>query len=177
MNLTIDHLRKIMPNLSTSKTEEYLPYLNAAMTEADISTPLRQAAFLAQLAAESGELKYFEEIASGAAYEGRKDLGNVQAGDGKRYKGRGPIQLTGRSNYRNCGKALGIDLENNPERADDLDVAFRTAAWYWSSRKLNIFADKGRDHFDEISFKVNGGWNGKEKRRSYYNKALEILGV
>ena len=60
-------------------------------------------------------LRYFEEIASGAAYEGRTDLGNTQPGDGKRYKGRGPIQLTGRSNYRSAGIALGLPLEESPE--------------------------------------------------------------
>ena len=68
------------------------------MEKYQITTPLRRAAFLAQLAHESGELKYMEEIASGEAYEGRKELGNTAPGDGKRYKGRGPIQLTGRFN-------------------------------------------------------------------------------
>ena len=103
-----------MPGVDPAKAEQYLPHINKAMAEGNINTPKRQAAFLAQLAHESGSLRYMEEIASGAAYEGRSDLGNTQPGDGTRYKGRGPIQLTGRSNYREAGKALGLDLEGNP---------------------------------------------------------------
>jgi len=179
MQLTLEQLQEIMPYMKKhkEKAEQYLPFLQAAMIEASIDTPLRVAAFLAQLAHESGELKYFEEIASGKAYEGRKDLGNTQPGDGIRFKGRGPIQLTGRFNYEECGKALGVDLVNHPERADDPDIAFRTAAWFWTKRRLNIFADKGGGFFDEITFRVNGGYNGKESRRKYYHKALEVLGA
>ncbi len=80
-----------------------------------LDNSLRLIHFLAQLAHETGNFRYMEEIASGAAYEGRKDLGNTQAGDGKRFKGRGPIQLTGRANHRKYGQQLGIDFENNPE--------------------------------------------------------------
>ena len=177
MQLTIEQLTQIMPSLSPAKAQQYLPYLNTAMDEAEINTVLRQAAFLAQVAHESGELKYFEELASGKAYEGRKDLGNTQKGDGVRFKGRSPIQLTGRGNYRACGKALDINLEEDPDRADDLDCAFRVACWFWTSRKLNIFADKGKDYFDEITFRVNGGYNGKSHRDRYYKRALQVLGV
>ncbi len=91
-----------------------------------------------------------------------------------RFKGRGPIQLTGRANYRSAGAALGIDLENNPDRADDLDIAFRVAAWFWNKRKLSSFADKG--NFDAITYRINGGYNGKEDRDKYYQKALKVLG-
>jgi putative chitinase len=166
-------LRQIMPRLSDARARECLPSLDAAMVEADILTPQRQAAFLAQLAHESGELRYFEELASGEAYEGRRTLGNVQPGDGKRYKGRGPIQLTGRANYRAAGQALGIDLEANPERAADVDVGFRVAAWYWTGRGLNALADVG--DFREITRRINGGFNGLEHREAYYRRALEVL--
>ncbi|KFA93042.1 hypothetical protein Q664_12145 [Archangium violaceum Cb vi76] len=162
-----------MPNLSQAKAEQYLPHLNKAMAEAGINTPKRQAAFLAQLAHESGEFRYMEEIASGAAYEGRKDLGNTQPGDGVRFKGRGPIQITGRANYRAAGKALGIDLENNPKRASDPDVGFRTAAWYWNSRNLNQYADSG--NFKELTRRINGGYNGLADRQKYYQRALDVL--
>jgi len=173
--VSLQQLRSIMPNLSDARAQQMLPHLNAAMQEAGINTPRRQAAFLAQLAHESGEFRYMEEIASGAAYEGRTDLGNTQPGDGMRFKGRGPIQLTGRSNYRAAGQALGIDLENNPTRAAEPDVGFRTAAWFWNSRNLNTYADAG--NFDAITYRVNGGYNGKASRDAYYNRALQVLGA
>jgi putative chitinase len=172
--VSLAQLKRIMPNLSDARARECLPHLNKAMVEAGINTPKRQAAFLAQLAHESAEFRYFEELASGAAYEGRKDLGNTQPGDGVRFKGRGPIQLTGRANYRAAGKALGIDLENNPKRAADVDVGFRTAAWFWNSRDLNRFADQG--NFREITRRVNGGFNGMASRQKYYDRALQVLG-
>lgn len=173
--ITPEQLRAIMPTLSSAKAQQYLPFLNAAMAEAQINTPQRQAAFLAQLAHESGQLRYFEEIASGAAYEGRKDLGNTQPGDGRRYKGRGPIQLTGRSNYRAAGKALGLDLEGNPPMAAQPDVGFRTAGWYWSSRDLNRFADSG--DFRELTRRINGGYNGMADRERYHAAARAALGI
>lgn len=173
--VSVAELRRIMPSLSESKAQAYLPSLNRAMAEFKINTPERQAAFLAQLAQESGELKYFQEIASGAAYEGRRDLGNTQPGDGVRFKGRGPIQLTGRANYRSAGAALGIDLERNPARAADPDVGFRVAGWYWNSRNLNSFADSR--NFDAITYRINGGYNGKSVRDMYYRRALGVLGA
>lgn len=171
--LTLDQLRRIMPELSEDLAGLYLPYLNAAMREAVITTSARVAAFVAQLAHESAQLRYFEEIASGAEYEGRLDLGNTHDGDGVRYKGRGPIQLTGRANYRAAGKALGLDLEGHPERATDLEVAFRIAAWYWTTHNLNALADAG--DFDKITKAVNGGYNGRASRDAYYARAQEVL--
>lgn len=171
--ISVDQLRRIMPNLSQADAQRYLPYLNSAMNQAGITTPARRAAFLAQLGHESGGLRYMEEIASGAAYEGRRDLGNTQPGDGRRYKGRGPIQLTGRANYREAGRALGIDLENHPERAADPDVAFRIATWYWQSRGLNGLADQG--NFREITRRINGGYNGLADREQYWARARQVL--
>jgi putative chitinase len=171
--LSVEQLRAIMTRLPETKAASYLPPLNSAMTEADITTPKRQAAFLAQLAHESGELHYWAELADGTAYEGRKDLGNTQPGDGPRYKGRGPIQITGRNNYRAAGQALGIDLENHPERASEPDVGFRTATWFWTSRKLNALADAG--DFKEITHRINGGYNGLAQREEYYARALRVL--
>lgn len=173
--VSVQQLRSIMKHLSSARAKEVLSHLNEAMAEARINTPKRQAAFLAQLAHESGEFRYFEEIASGAAYEGREELGNTQPGDGKRFKGRGPIQLTGRSNYRAAGKALGLDLEGNPKRAADVDVGFRTAGWFWSSRKLNTYADRG--NFREITRRINGGFNGLAAREAYYARAKQVLGA
>ncbi|GMU06398.1 glycoside hydrolase family 19 protein [Corallococcus caeni] len=171
--LTLEQLRSFLPRLPKARAQEVLPHLNDAMSEAGINTPRRQAAFLAQLAHESAEFRYFEELATGRAYERRKDLGNVKPGDGARYKGRGPIQITGRTNYRAAGKALELDLEENPTRAADLDVGFRTAAWFWNSRDLNKHADKGE--FDAITRRINGGYNGKASRDTYYQRAMRLL--
>lgn len=175
LTLTVEQLRQIMPHLGPRKAAAHLPFLNAAMVEFEINTPARAAAFLAQLAHESGELRYFEEIASGEAYEGRRDLGNTQEGDGKRFKGRGPIQLTGRANYRECGEALGLDLVKNPNQVATKEVGYRAAGWFWQEKKLNAFADE--KEFDEITRRVNGGFNGKASRDAYYAKAKKALGV
>ena len=80
-----------------------------------INTPIRFAAFIAQLAHESGSFFYTEELASGAAYEGRKNLGNTVKGDGVTYKGRGFIQITGRANYTSLSKEFGVDFVKNPK--------------------------------------------------------------
>jgi putative chitinase len=171
--VTVDQLRRIMPSLSQAKAQQYLPHLNRAMQEAGITTKARQSQFLAQLGHESGGLRYMEEIASGAAYEGRRDLGNTQPGDGRRFKGRGPIQLTGRANYAAASRALGIDLVNNPQRAADPDVGFRIATWYWQTRGLNNLADQG--NFREITRRINGGYNGLADREAYLRRAQAAL--
>ena len=97
---TEQQLRQIMPNAGLTRIRKYLSYLNQAMAEFAISTPLRQAHFLAQVAHESGEMRYTKELASGKAYEGRKDLGNTVKGYGVKYKGRGFLQVTGYYNYK-----------------------------------------------------------------------------
>jgi putative chitinase len=151
--------------------------MDAAMREEGVVTPRRQAAFLAQLAVESGELRYFRELASGEAYEGRANLGNTQPGDGVRYKGRGPIQLTGRANYRAAGRALGLPLEERPELVERPEVGFRVAAWFWGSRGLNPLADAGTEEaFREITRRINGGYNGLETRLRYWRRAREVFG-
>lgn len=172
-SLSLEQLRHIMPNLKEARAAELLPLLEKAMREADITSKARAAAFLAQLAHESGELRYFEELADGTAYEGRKDLGNTVPGDGPLFKGRGPIQVTGRTNYRAAGEALGVDLEKNPKRAAEPELGFRVAAWYWTSRKLNSLADAG--DFLGITKKINGGTNGLAERQKYHARALAIL--
>ncbi len=171
--LTSELLRKIMTKCPAAKVAEYFPFLDQAMQEFEINTPLRQAAFIAQLAHESCELKFFEEIASGAKYEGRRDLGNTQPGDGKRYKGRGPIQLTGRANYKRFGDLLGLDLVNNPTLAATPEVGFRIAGLFWKSHGLNELADQQK--FQTITRRINGGLNGQADRVKYYNLAKKIL--
>src|SRR5262245_64248177 len=123
-------LRAVMP-FAGKKIKIFLPLLNENFAEFDITTPLRQAAFLAQIAHESAQLLYVEEIANGMQYEGRKDLGNTQTGDGPFFKGRGLIQITGRDNYRACGKALGLDLIAEPKLLCIPVNAVRSACWFW----------------------------------------------
>ncbi|WP_151813005.1 glycoside hydrolase family 19 protein [Acinetobacter junii] len=125
---------------------------------------LRFAHFIAQLAHESGNFRFMEEIASGAAYEGRKDLGNTEKGDGTRYKGRGPIQLTGRANYRKYGRALGIDFESHPEMVSIPSIGLLVACKYWVNNGLNEIAD--RDDLSTITLRINGGTNGIEDRKA-----------
>ncbi|KAL0479097.1 hypothetical protein AKO1_010346, partial [Acrasis kona] len=169
-------LQKIIPSLKPQLAQQYAPLLAQAMKEANINTPQRQAAFIAQLGHESGGLKWFKEFASGAKYEGRKDLGNKYPGDGVRFKGRGPIQLTGRTNYEKAGKALGLDLVNNPTLAERPDVGFRTAAWFWNKNNLNKYADLGTQKgFDQVTRRVNGGYNGKADRDAYWKRANNVL--
>lgn len=123
---------------------------------------LRIIHFVAQVGHESGGFKYMQEIASGAAYEGRQDLGNTQRGDGVRYKGRGPIQLTGRANYRNYGRALGIDFERNPDIVAVPSIGMMVACKYWSDKGLNALADIG--DIQTITRRINGGLNGYNDR-------------
>ena len=174
-NLTKDQLKKIMPGIPDAKFDLYFPLLTKAMSEFEINNACRASAFLAQLAHESGQLRYMEEIHDGSNYEGRKDLGNTEPGDGKRYKGRGPIQLTGRINYRLFGKELGLDLEDEPLLAAKPEVGFRIAGCYWRRKGLNPLADACE--FKEITRKINGGYNGLDDRIKYYNRAKEVLGV
>jgi predicted chitinase len=167
MSLNASTLQRAMPGLSVGLAEKYAPLLRKAMIEQKINTPKRAAAFLAQLGHESLSLKFFEEIwgptQAQRGYEGRLDLGNTQPGDGKRFKGRGPIQLTGRANYRRYGKLLGLPLEQNPEMAARPNVGFRTAAMFWSQIGANAMADAG--DFKGITRRINGGFNGLEDRQ------------
>lgn len=139
-----------------------------------LDNPLRLIHFLAQLAHESGNFRYMEEIASGAAYEGRKDLGNVNKGDGVRYKGRGPIQLTGRANYRKYGQQLGIDFENNPAIVAIPSVGLLVACKFWSDNGLNELADK--DDVVSITKRINGGTNGLADRKAKLEIIKDMMG-
>ncbi|SMF93917.1 Predicted chitinase [Methylomagnum ishizawai] len=158
-----------------SAARRWLGPLVQAMARYGIDTPARQADFLAQVGHESGSLAHVEEIASGADYEGRKDLGNTRPGDGKRFKGRGLIQITGRANYAAAGSALGIDLLANPERLEEPEFAALSAAWFWRSKGLNELSDLGE--FDQITRRINGGTNGAADRRERRKRARAALGL
>lgn len=130
------------------------------LADGGIDTPARVAEFLAQACLETDYFKVLEEYASGAGYEGRKDLGNVYAGDGKKFKGRGIFQCTGRANYATYGKRLGLDLLKEPALAERPDISVRIAVMYWNDKGLNAYADKGDTA--AISRAINRG-NAKSK--------------
>lgn len=174
--ITVAQLIRIMPHINkkdANNADLYYPFLTAAMQKFDINTVLRMAAFLAQIGHETFDLNFMEEEASGQRYEGRKDLGNVNPGDGPRYKGRGALQLTGRANYHKYGELLGIDLENNPEQAGLPQASFLIAGLYWAIHDLNLYADN-RDMMT-ITKKINGGYTDMDKRLSRYARAMTIL--
>ena len=173
--LTAHQLKKMMPYARLTKIELFLEPLNLAMEKYQINTPLRIAAFLAQITHESGSLNYVKELASGRAYEWRRDLGNTVSGDGPRFKGRGLIQITGRSNYKACGEALGLDLLTWPERLEEPLAACLSAAWFWHSHGLNELADV--EEFDAITKRINGGYRGKIERDTFYEANKKFLGV
>lgn len=174
MALTVTQLSEIMPHAGR-RAVLFIDPLNRAMAADGIDTPTRMAAFLAQIAHESGELRYVREIASGKAYEGRKDLGNTQPGDGERFRGRGLIQITGRANYTAVSKDLGVDFVGNPALMELPVHAARVSTWFWKARQLNIWADKG--DFRRLTIRINGGLNGFEDRLEYWERAKRTLRV
>jgi putative chitinase len=189
-----DRLAAIYPHLGPLRRASYVSPLNAALEEFEINTPLRACAFLAQVGHESAQLRIFEELdhthpldwcrycqkighghKAGEQYENRLDLGNDAPGDGVLYIGRSPIQLTGKANYRLCGNAIGVDLVKNPTLASSVEIGFRVAGWFWASKGLNPLADL--EKFDEITHRVNGGYNGKAERDALYAAARKVYGI
>lgn len=173
--ITTEQLSRCAIYLKDPKLTLYTGLLNTAMDQFGISSLDEQQQFLAQVMHESGECRYTLELASGTAYEGRKDLGNTEPGDGVKYKGRGLIQITGKNNYKLVGDALGLDLVNNPEILQEAEPATNSAAWYWQSHKLNQWADMNTISAFEIETRrINGGINGEANRQAYWDKFKEV---
>ena len=178
--MTSDQLLEIMPG-GVHRIPLFVEPLNAAMDEFEINTSQREAAFIAQIAHESGQLVWLREIWGPTdvqrTYEPPSTkatkLGNTQPGDGYGYRGRGLIQVTGRANYRACGAALGVDLETNPDLLASPILACRSAAWFWKSHGLNELADGGE--FKAITIRINGGLTGEADRLAFYGRAQETL--
>ena len=134
------------------------------------------AALMAQIAHETAQMSISTEKGPDSyfdRYEGRKDLGNTQPGDGRRFRGRGWIQLTGRYNYTKAGKALGIDLANKPQLAADENTAMDIAIWYFEDRVMNRISNP--QNIKGITKAVNGGFNGYQDRRQYFNIYAQAL--
>lgn len=167
--------------IKNGRAEKWAAHITEAMERFEINTPLRQAAFLAQVGHESGRLVYVREIwnpprcAWQERYEGRADLGNTQTGDGERFRGRGLMMITGRANYQACGNDLGEDLISNPERLEEPELAALSSAWFWKIHKLNELADKRL--MADITRRINGGLNGLADRLALYQRACVALGV
>lgn len=168
-----------MPN-AKSRVDKFLVFINRYAPEFGITTSLRMAHYLAQIAHESAELRYTRELASGAAYDtGRKavELGNTPAadGDGQRYKGRGLIQLTGKANYEAYRDYCGFDVVARPELLEQPLGATRSSMWFWREHGLNALADK--DDVKAVTKRINGGYNGLANRTKYLARAKKTLGV
>lgn len=203
--ITREQLTTIMPLLREPACGSWAAALGAAMAEWRINTPEREAAFLAQVAHESGQLRTLQEnlyySAEGIrntwprrfdldtalayahlparignrAYADRMGNGDEASGDGFRFRGRGPIQITGRELYTACGLALGMDLLAEPERLLETGPGARSAAWLWDRKGLNALADAG--DLQAITRRINGGLNGYADRVAYHKRALIALGI
>ena len=174
VKVTREELLAIMPN-AKKRVDSYLSIINGWAEEFGINTKLRMAHYLAQIAHESGELRYTKELASGRAYEGRKDLGNTQQGDGVKYKGRGLIQITGRANYRKYANYCGFDVVGSPELLERPLGATKSSMWVFDTFGCNELADK--DNLKAIRRKINGGYNGLASCEKYLKRAKEALKI
>ena len=173
--LAIDHVAAIMPNARMNGLDREWQCFLKTCHDYEITTKNRLAAFLMNVAKESGELYYVEEIADGWDYEWREDLGNTQQGDGPRYKGHGYIQTTGRLNHCKVGEALGVDCGANPQLLTEQPYTWYSAGWYWrygsSWGNLNEYADVG--DFRSTILGVRGGPDAD--REHYWWTALNVL--
>ncbi|NMY07718.1 glycoside hydrolase family 19 protein [Pseudomonas veronii] len=200
MPITEQQLLQILPSAGR-QAGVFVPALNTAMNRYGIVGTARAAAFIAQVGHESGQLtrlvenlnysadglmktwpSRFELVRATACarkpeqianivYSGR--MGNTAPGDGWKYRGRGLIQVTGKTNYAACGEALGLDLINQPELLEQPQYAAMSAAWFWSANGLNTLADAG--DLAKITQRINGGTNGMADRQALYDKALKVL--
>jgi len=163
--------------------QHLVPFMNLWFKHYKINTPLRVAHFLSQACCETFQYSSLIESPThgGEEYDagtkiGRM-LGNNQKGDGPRYIGRGMLHLTGRFNYQQMGRKIGVNLVDKPNLVStDFNIAVRTACEYWTMKSCNLAAD--RDNFDAIMTKINGGTtNGRQERLDALNRAKRYLGI
>ena len=203
MAITAELLQEAF-DLEDNTAEKYIDALNAAMDEFEINTSQRRAMFLAQCCHESGHFravsenlnykadslsrvfpKYFRDVdpndyakqpekIANRVYGGRMGNGDEESGDGYRFRGRGLIQLTGKSNYIACSEDLEVDLIENPDYLITPEGAARSAAWFWSANDLNKYADA--DDIVGCTKRVNGGTIGLEERTELYDEAKALFG-
>lgn len=176
--ITLELLKKIDPHvINNAQTRALIPFLNETLRDYEINTKKRVAMFLAQILHESGHLVYLREIwgptEAQKRYEGRRDLGNTQPGDGRRYSGKGLIQTTGRNNYALLSKEMGVDFVLHPEWLELPKYAAYSAGAFWGRNNLNHLADMGA--IEGVTRRVNGGLNGFAERKEIYGNALAYL--
>lgn len=183
-------LRQVMGNVPGVPYDAYTTHFNDALRDSGCTSRVRAAHFIGQVAHESGGLKYLLEIHDGSNYEGRSDLGNTQVGDGKRFRGRGIIQLTGRNWYQQISKwahdkgmvSSPTYFIDNPAALEEPKWAFKTAVFYWTVARpqMNSLCDSddldnpSPTVFEAITRAVNGGTRGLEERRTYFNRARAL---
>eukprot|EP00770_Monocercomonoides_exilis_P007212 MONOS_7175.1-p1 / transcript=MONOS_7175.1 / gene=MONOS_7175 / organism=Monocercomonoides_exilis_PA203 / gene_product=endopeptidase LytF / transcript_product=endopeptidase LytF / location=Mono_scaffold00239:47660-48448(+) / protein_length=262 / sequence_SO=supercontig / SO=protein_coding / is_pseudo=false len=168
--VTNDQMKRLGWNPSTCRMND----LNSCLSRFSINTHLRLCHFLSQCSHESACGRYTKELASGKAYEGRKDLGNTQPGDGPKYKGGGYIQLTGRYNYQAFANFIGDQGVMNGVDYVAQNYPWSSAGFWWHKNNMNSLCDKNPS-VEQVTKRVNGGYNGLESRRSYFNKAVNIF--
>ena len=188
MQITREQLMNAVPALKTNsgyvRTDEFVASFNMWAIPYGIDTPKRMVHYLAQVMHESGALRYSEEIASGKQYEGRKDLGNTEPGDGVLFKGRGYIQLTGRGNYQayKDSDLCLVDVIEHPERVAQFPHNQMSSMWFWQRNKLNETADQDDGKNSEeivkrITKRVNGGYSHLDDRIKYYWALRKQIGL
>lgn len=181
MQIDLEQLKRIYSERPASLLSRWVPVLNSTMEKYEINTPQRIRMFLAQIGHESGQLRYVKEIwgptKQQLRYEPPTDLarrlGNTAPGDGKKYMGRGLIQVTGKHNYAKCGAYLSLPLLDRPELLEEPQHAADSAGWYWELHSLNALCDAG--FFQELTRKINGGLNGYADRYKLYQRAFDII--
>ena len=182
MDITQKQLLDAVPGLYKARLDEFVASFNMFHAYFGLNTRDRIIHYLAQVFHESGSLRYVEELSSGAQYEGRKDLGNTQKGDGKRFKGRGFIQLTGRKNYQDFYNDgwCSDNVVAYPNLVSNFPLNQMVSMWFWDRNNLNDLADldngtNGEDIVKKITRKVNGGYNGLDERVKFYQKFKKIF--
>jgi len=204
--LTSSQLKAIIPLSTDENLKKFIQPLNAAAAIFRINTPLRLAAFIAQLAWETESLSKITESTfysnadrlielfphafasrnealnyiknpercANRIYAHKNGNGDEASGDGWKFRGRGGFQITGRSNYAECGKALGLlNLIEHPELLESPDWAVRSAGWFWNIHGCNELADVGM--FGGITRKIDGGYNGAMGRLAFFGVAKKVL--
>jgi len=189
--------------IDLAHAEALIPGMEAAIQTAELNTPERLAAFIAQCGHESDGFRFFEENLNyqaaslirtwpthfneenaneyahnpekiaNRAYANRNGNGDEESGDGWTYRGRGAIQLTFKENYEECSRDLGFDFVSNPDAVSTPEGALLTAGWFWKRKKLNHHVDN--NDFVALTKAVNGGTIGLEDRMARYEHAMSIL--